>query len=138
MSPLALFILALVVLFPIGWIIGESKNKPMVRRVCGIGAFVFALLVGVIVGLLQRLQYNADYSFSSKELFEQTVLSLKNEKTDEVLKQYEKLSEVYSPTYENRANFDEVVNAAAESLKKEASILDDETKEAAQDVTPNH
>ena len=109
----------------------------MVRRVCGIGAFVFALLVGVIVGVLQRLQYNADYGFSSKELFEQTVLSLKNGKTDEVLKEYEKLSEVYSPTYENRANFDEVVNAAAESLKEEASILDDETKEAAQDVTPN-
>ncbi len=91
---------------------------------------MFALLVGVIVGLLQRLQYNADYGFSSKELFEQTVISLKNGKTDEVLKEYEKLLEVYSPTYENRANFDEVVNAAAESLKVEA--LNDETKEAEQ------
>ncbi len=107
------------------------------RRACGIGAFIFALLVGVILGSLQRLQNNADYGFSSQKLFEQTVISLKNGKTDKVIEEFENLLEVYSPTYENRANFDDLVNAATQSLKEEVSTLNDETKKAEPDATPN-
>jgi len=106
----------LVVLFPIGWVIGELKNKQTLRRISAVGAFVFALLVGVIVGYLQQLRYNAEYGFASKQLFEQTVISLKKGESDKVIEVYETLTESYRPTYENKADFDELVEKASEEL----------------------
>ena len=124
MNPLATFILLLVVLFPIGWIIGESKNQPRIRRVCGVGAFICALLVGVVIGLLQQLRYNADYGFSSQKLFEQTVKALKDGRTPEVTEEFENLAEVFHPTYENRADFDDLVTEAARRLEQGELSLD--------------
>jgi hypothetical protein len=128
LNPTSILILILVSLFPIGWIVGEVKNNAMMRRVCGVGAFVLALLIAIVVGSIHRLQYNADYGFAAKALFEKTVISLENGRSDVVLDEYKKLSDTYQPTYENRANFDEIARDAAERLETATTVQHAEGK----------
>ncbi|QDT71537.1 hypothetical protein I41_06960 [Lacipirellula limnantheis] len=80
---------------------------------------VFAASSLLAIG--HRFESNSYYSFTSKELIESTIDGLRGGQSDNVLKELEALNKQYAPTYENRAQYQELVNEYAKRLKDQRS-----------------
>ena len=107
-----------VIGFPIAWLISEFKSTRRTRVILGILAILSATGVAAIVGLLQRLNYNAWYGFASKDLIDTTVVHLEAGETDSVLRELKQLQGKFSPTYEGRAHYNELVDATVQDMKE--------------------
>jgi hypothetical protein len=110
--PLILF---LTVALPIAWFISEFQPRTWLRLVLGCAAIGMSYLVATGVGLLQQLDYNAWYGDASRQLIDTTVVKLESGKMPEVIANLNWLSRNYQPTYENRADYDDLV---AEYVKR--------------------
>lgn len=117
MQPLGFLAVLIVMTLPLLYIVGEAKRLRYLR----ISAFVLLLPICVFVawavGMLQQFNYNAWYGFASQELIAATVQQLETGNTDHVLQCLKALDEQFSPTYENRANYDNLVEVTVRALE---------------------
>ena len=80
-------------------------------------AIASACGVAYIVGILSQLNYNSWYGEASKDLIDTIVLQLEAGNEARVESSLRKLSEEFQPTYENRANYDDLVKQAVRRMK---------------------
>jgi len=121
--PVALIIIGL----PIAWLISEFKSKNhAIRCTLGILAILCSFAVAWMVAQLVRLNYNAWYGSSSMMLIETTIERLEAGDNATVLKELKTLRNEYRPTYENKANFNELAKETAKRMqnKKVDSSVD--------------
>lgn len=103
----------------IWYVILKADNKPL--KYLGLTVILLAVpvIVGITYGHLQRLNYNAWYGTQTKDLLEVTIEKLEKGETEQVIQELKTLKENYKPTYENKANYDELVKETIEKLKEE-------------------
>jgi len=111
---MALYIIILAFVLPLGWLISEIKEKIVARRVFGALTIVSSCLIGWGVGMLQQLNYNAWYGHASKKLLEGVAAALPADSPER--KVLEEGAQKFHPTYENRARYDLLVDSILESL----------------------
>ncbi len=116
MTPMLLLILILVIALPIAWLASEfGANRPL-RIALGIGALTCSLGVAYIVGRLSELNYNAWFGGASKDLIHTIVVQTEDGRAERVLKVLRRLDADYHPTYENRADYVELINEAVAEM----------------------
>lgn len=109
-------ILLLVVAFPIAWLIAEFYDNRAVRITLGACAIAMSFGVAWIVGSLDRLQSNIYFSEATKDLIQNTIIELKNDKADDVLIELRVLRDDFRPTYETRGDYDVLVDRYIHSI----------------------
>lgn len=104
-----ILILALTVGLPFAWFASEFQDRRWLRIVAGCGAIATCFLVAAGVGQLERLNFNAWYGNLSKELIDTTIVELERGDTERLLAELRHLQSRLEPTYENRANYDKLI-----------------------------
>src|SRR4051794_20313355 len=111
------FVLILVVVLPFAWLTSEFQHRRWLRVILGTSAILLSFGVAYLVGSLARLNYNAWYGGATKELIDTTIGELEAGNTDLVLSSLKRLQANYRPTYESRANYDELVSEIAAEMR---------------------
>ena len=111
---MALFIIILALVLPLGWLIAEIKGKVVARRIFGALTIVSACLIGWGVGMLQQLNYNAWYGHASKKLLEGVATSLPSDSPER--KVLEEAAQKFRPTYQDGDRYDLLVDSILESI----------------------
>lgn len=78
-------ILFLVVALPIAWLISEYYDNRGARIALGVCAIAMSFGVAWIVGSLDRLNSNIYFSEATKDLIQNTIIELENDKSEIVL-----------------------------------------------------
>lgn len=102
---------------PIAWLIAEFRASVAVRRTLGVITILWSFGVASMVGMLQNFNANSYFTGASKELLESSVQQLRAGKTEAVLREWSRANDEFSPTYENRARYQEIVEQAIEGMK---------------------
>ena len=118
----AMFILLAVIGLPVAWLIAEFKLKRPVRITLGVLAILCSFGVAAIIGMLSELNYNAWYGSATKDLIDTTVNQIEDGQLDRVMTILRSLNRQYHPTYENRANYRELVEDATARMKGDVEI----------------
>ena len=114
----------IVIALSIAWFASEfGKCRPL-RIILGIAAIASAMGVAYLVGHLARWNYNAWYGGASKDLVETTVTQIEDGNIKRVMTVLRRLNLDYQPTYENRAHYDELLNAAVSQMKGDDDLQD--------------
>ena len=114
-----IFILLLITAaLPIAWLIAEFRANVAVRRTLGVITILWSFGVASLVGMLQNFNANSYFTTASKDLLETSVEQLRAGKTEAVLREWTRANEELSPTYENRARYQEIVEQAIEGMKR--------------------
>lgn len=66
--------------------------------------------VAFIVGSLDRLQSNVYFAGATKDLIQNTIIELENDRADLVLTELRNLRDEFRPTYETRDEYDVLVD----------------------------
>ena len=106
-----LLALMLVVALPIAWIASEFRDNRSLRILFGVLAIAMSFLVAFMVGSLEQLRSNTYFGDTSKKLIETTVAELEAGNTEQVLVHLKELQAKYHPTYETRADYEDLVDA---------------------------
>jgi hypothetical protein len=114
-----ILILVLVFVLPVAWFASEFQSRKWLRISLGATSIALSYFVAWLVGSLSHLQYNADYGNASSLLIDTVMTNIEAGKKDELMQELRQLKVDYQPTYENRANYDELVKRFAERLKIE-------------------
>jgi cytochrome c biogenesis protein CcdA len=109
MNAFGLLIGMLAIGVPIAWFASEFQDRRWLRLALGTFAILLSLGVAAVVGSLERFNSNAWFGDASKKLVEATVAELEAGNRDAVLRSLRNLQQKYSPTYENRARYDVLV-----------------------------
>jgi hypothetical protein len=117
-------ILLLVIAIPIGWFIAEFRANRPIRITLGVLAIMCCYGVAAMVGSLSMLSYNAWFGSATKDLINTTVEQVADGELDRVMKVLRALNRQYQPTYENRANYLELVEAATVRMRGDVEITD--------------
>lgn len=117
MAPQAIIILLIIICIPIGWLASEFSKHRSLRIALGLGAMASSMGVASLVGMLSQLNYNAWYGSASKDLIDTTITQIEDGNIDRVMSVLRRLNLDYHPTYENRANYDELVKEAVSLMK---------------------
>lgn len=110
--------LALTVLLPIAWLVADFQGTAVVRRVVGMIALLWSFGIAAMVGMIRDFNANSYFTFASKDLLEASAGHLRAGKNEVVLREWTRLIEEFHPTYENRAQYRELVDQAIEGMKK--------------------
>jgi hypothetical protein len=119
-----LFLLfAVCILLSLGWAIAEFKvKKSWARFLLGLAAIIsWSAFLWIVIPLLaigEKFNYNAHYGSASKQLIDTVIEKVESGETEKVLKSLKKLQEKFSPTYENRANYDKLVEEAVKEMEQ--------------------
>jgi len=103
---------------PIAWLVAEFKASPGIRRTLGIVTILWSFGVASLVGILQDFHPNVYFTQATKDLLEASVGQLKIGKTDAVIREWTQANDKFHPTYENRAQYRQIVDQAIEGMKK--------------------
>lgn len=103
-------ILLLVVAFPFAWLVSEFYENRRVRIGLGVCSLAMSFGVAWLVGSLDRLGSNIYFSEATKDLIQNTIVELENERTDIVLRELKVLRTDFRPTYETRDEYDVLVD----------------------------
>jgi hypothetical protein len=118
-SPIALLVLLLVIATPIAWFASEFQERRSLRIALGSAALVLCFGVAFLAGMLERFNSNAWFGFATKDLIDATIEELESGNEDRVLSSLKNLQQEYSPTYENRARYDELAAEAVANMRDE-------------------
>lgn len=66
--------------------------------------------VASVVGMLQRLNYNAWYGAASQRLIDSAVAEIESGNSERLLPELKRLQMEFHPTYENRARYDQLID----------------------------
>jgi hypothetical protein len=110
-------IIIVLAICPLFWLAAEFQSRIWLRIVLGLGGMAGAFVVSNLLTISQKFEANSYYGFTSKELIESTIDALKNGKSEEVLHELRTLNKEYIPTYENKANYQELVRDYSQRLE---------------------
>ena len=110
--------LVLVVVLPIVWLTAEFFNDRALRIVLGVCAIGSSFGVAWIVGSLDRLASNVYFSKATKDLIQNTIIELENNKADLVLTELRNLRDNFRPTKETRDDYDVLVDRYIHAISK--------------------
>lgn len=110
-------ILCLVVALPLCWLASEFQERQWLRILLGVAAIGMSYFVAVGVGTLTQLNYNANYGAASAQLIETVIADIERGNEATLLPELKRLREQYQPTYENTADYDELVQDFVNRLK---------------------
>jgi hypothetical protein len=111
------FICLLTIVVPIAWFASEFQGRRWLRLVLGSFAILLSFGVAALVGSLERLNSNAWFGVASKDLVDATIAELEAGNRDGVLRSLKLLQQEYSPTYENRARYDELIEKTVTRMR---------------------
>jgi hypothetical protein len=111
-------ILIAAAVMPFVWLASELQSRAWLRVVLGIAAMLAVFCISELVAAVNGFNSNAYFGFANKSLIETTIGGLEKGHAEKVLEQLIALDKKYEPTYENRANYEELVEAYANSLKE--------------------
>lgn len=111
---LTLFFAALL---PVLWLISEFQSRWWLRILCGVLSLGMCVFLAIAFAAVERFNYNAWYGSASAELIEVTIAGIEAGKTKEVVAGLKRLREDFSPTYQGRAHYDELVKRFVEGEK---------------------
>jgi hypothetical protein len=113
-----ILLLAITAALPIGWLVAEFKARPSIRRTLGILTILWSFGVAALVGALRDFNANVYFTGASKDLLTASVEQLKAGKTQAVIQAWSRADDGFHPTYENRAQYRQIVDQAVEEMKK--------------------
>ena len=113
-----IILLIITATLPIAWLIAEFRASVAVRRTLGVITILWSFGVAVVVGTLQNYNANSYFTAASKDLLEASLQHLRAGKTELVLREWARANDEFSPTYENRARYKQIVEQAIEGMKK--------------------
>ncbi len=111
-------ILVLVIAFPIAWLFSEFYDNRGVRITLGVCGIAMSFGVAWIVGSLDRLQSNIYFSEATKDLIQNTIIELENDRSDVVMTELRALRDDFRPTYETRDDYDVLVARYIHSISE--------------------
>lgn len=117
MRSLAALLIVIISVSPALYIIGEIKAKRSLRMLSFIILVPTAVITGWIVGMMAKFNYNAWYGSSTKQLIDEINIQLKIGNQEQVRAVLTELSDMYHPTYENRAHYNELADKAVQKLR---------------------
>jgi hypothetical protein len=85
----------------------------------GIAAIACCFGVAALVGALHRFNDNAWYGNATKELVDTTIAELEAGSQANVVASLKELQRRFEPSYENRAQYDNLVGVAVERMKSD-------------------
>jgi hypothetical protein len=112
------FLLIVTTALPIAWLIADFKGSPIVRRILGVAAILWSFGVAALAGSLQMFNANVYFTTASKDLLSASIEQIKAGKTDSVLRAWVKADDKFHPTYENHAQYKQIVDEAVSEMKK--------------------
>jgi hypothetical protein len=112
-----LAILCLVILLPVCWLVSEFQDRQWLRISLGVAALSMSYFVAYIVGALTELNYNANYGATSAKLIETVIGNVEGGNEAALLRELKQLQKQYHPTYENKANYDQLVQDFVDRMK---------------------
>jgi hypothetical protein len=117
MNAYGCFVLILVFAAPIAWFVSEFQARRWPRVILGATGILLCFGVAFLVGSLDRLNSNAWFGGATKNLIDATVVEMEAGHQDRVLRSLKELQRKYSPTYENRARYDKLVEDAIKQMQ---------------------
>jgi len=117
MTPVLFVTLCFVIGCPIAWLACEFQERRWPRILFGIAAIASSFGVAALVGALEMWNANAWYGNATKELVDTTIAELEVENQTSVLASLKELQRRFEPSYENRAEYDKLVEAAVQRMK---------------------
>lgn len=105
--------LVLVAGLIVAWLYSEFGASRGIRILLGASVLCTCPLLAFVVGSLQQLNDNAWYGDASAKLIETITTEVEENRADQLLPALRQLRSDFSPTYQNRANYDEVVTRFA-------------------------
>src|SRR5262249_50064617 len=117
MSGFGLLVLLLVVVTPIAWFVSEFQDRRGLRLFFGVAAILLSFGVAFLAGSLERFNSNAWFGNATKKLIDATVRELEIGNKEQVLRALKRLQAEYSPAYENRASYDDLVEKAMREMQ---------------------
>jgi len=108
----------LVIAFPIAWLIPEFYDHRGARIRHGVCAIALSFGVAWIVGSLDRLQSNIYFSEATRDLIQNTIIELENDRSEIVLSELRTLGDDFRPTYETRDDYDALVDRYLHSISE--------------------
>jgi hypothetical protein len=117
MTLFGLLIAILVVGVPVAWFVSAFQGRCWVRLLLGCLAIIFSFGIAVGVGSAERLNSNAWFGVASKTLIDTTITELEAGNQEGVLRSLKALQQAYSPTYENRARYDVLVEQTVAQMR---------------------
>ena len=112
-----LAILCLVILLPVCWLVSEFQDRKWFRILLGVAALSISFLVAYVAGALTTLTYNANYGAASAKLIETVIGNVECGNEAALLRELKQLQKQYHPTYENTANYDQLVQDFVDRMK---------------------
>jgi hypothetical protein len=119
-SPNAVLVLLLVIAAPIAWFASEFQGRRWLRIALGAASLFMCFGVAFLAGKLEMFNANAWFGFATKDLIDATIDELEAGNEERVVSSLKKLQKEYSPTYENRARYDELAAKAVADMRDEA------------------
>ncbi len=113
---MAALLLILAVMAPMAWFVSEFQTRTWLRIALGIAALFGAFFGGAIWDVVNNFDSNSYFGSANEEFIGATLLALEQGRTDEVLGELRKFRQTYTPTYENRARYKELVEAYSSKL----------------------
>ncbi|HUQ69787.1 MAG TPA: hypothetical protein VM165_09710 [Planctomycetaceae bacterium] len=127
MLPIVVFV---IVLLPIAWLASEFQDRRWIRITAGCAALLSVGGVAFAVGSLERLNSYSWFGDVTKDFVDGTIVGLEAGRHPQVLDALRKMQAEYNPTYENRARYDELVQAYLRSLKTPVDAMTESPDEA--------
>jgi len=115
-SPLVIVTLLLAIALPVAWLASEFQSRRWLRIVLGLLSLSLSVSIALAVGVLQELNYNSWYGIASAKLLDTTIAEIESGREDQLLTSLRKLRGEFYPTYENRANYDKLVDEFAKQV----------------------
>lgn len=117
MNALGYLTLLLVVVTPLAWFASEFQPRRWLRLTLGSSAILLSFGVAFLAGSLERFNSNAWFGGASKKLIDATVREIEGGNQDRVLRSLKDLQDKYSPTCENRARYDKLVEEGVSQMQ---------------------
>ena len=123
MSPIGFILIAIIIAMPVAWLASEFQEKRWLRIATGILAIaVISTCISGVCSLGMRFDYNSWYGSATHDLIRTSLLQIEDGHLERVLKVWRGLDEQYHPTYENRANYNELVEEATQRMRGDVPI----------------
>jgi hypothetical protein len=113
------FILVFTVVIPIAWIISEFHDRRWLRLTLGVSSILLSIGVAVVIGSFERFNSNAWFGNASKRLINTTISEIEAGHEERVLRSLKRLQLKYEPTYENRAQYDQLVDETVKEMRSD-------------------
>jgi hypothetical protein len=123
MSPAAFLLIAIIICLPIAWLISEVRGSRTLRITLGVLAIgVTATCIWALSAVVTRFNYNAWYGGATGNLIRTSLAQIEDGHFDRVLEVWRELDQQYQPSYENRANYQGLVEEATQRMRGDVPI----------------